>query len=88
MHVYTFCHTNNVACNIQPKSDVCVAIDKHHRLKLRSCYATWRTSPVKEVIAYGYVVRIITLNNSIYSLVCASVEEAHELAEAIQDKLG
>ena len=86
MHVYTFCHTNNVDCNIKPSSDVCVGIDKKRRLKLRSCYATWRTSPIKEVTAYGYVVRVIT-TNSIYSIVCTSVEEAHMLAEAIRDHL-
>ena len=86
MHVYTFCHTNNVACNIKPSSDVCVGIDKKHRLKLRSCYATWRTSPVKEVKVYDYAVHVHTVN-SCYSILCETRTEAAKLADAIIDKL-
>ena len=86
MHVYTFCHTNNVDCNIKPSSDVCVGIDKKHRLKLRSCYATWRTSPIEEVKVYDYAVHVHTLN-SYYSIMCKTTKEARKLADAILDHL-
>lgn len=86
MHVYTFSSTNNVSCNIKPYSEVCVGIDKKHRLKLRSCYATWRTSPVESVVVTGYTVHVNTLNSR-YSLMCASHSEADKLADAIRDQL-
>ena len=86
MHVYTFCHTNNVDCNIKPSSDVCVGIDKKHRLKLRSCYATWRTSPIEEVKVYDYAVHVHTAN-SVYSILAETRTEAAKLADAIIDQL-
>ena len=86
MHVYTFCHTNNVDCNIKPSSDICVGIDKKHRLKLRSCYATWRTSPIEEVKVYDYAVHVHTAN-SCYSVLCENPREARRLADDILDHL-
>ena len=90
MHVYTFCGTNNVNCNIRTNSEICVGIDKKNRLKIRSCYATWRTSPIEEVVVYedmfSDIVYVYTTNSS-YSIACSSIKEAHMLADAIRDHL-
>ena len=90
MHVYHFLGTNNIDCNIKFNSEICIATDKKNRLKIRSCYATWRTSPIEEVKVYDDVfsdtVNIYTYN-SVYSIACDSIEEAHRLAEAIRDHL-
>ena len=83
MNVYHFIGTNNIECNIKPVSEICIAIDKKHRLKIRSCYATWRTSPIEDTKVYndmfGDIVHIYTCN-SVYSIGCASAKEALKLA--------
>ena len=86
MHVYTFRHTDNVDCNIKPGSEVCVGIDKKNRFKLRSCYATWRTSPIEEVKVCNHSVHVNTAN-SCYSILCDTTREARRLADAILDRL-
>ena len=90
MHVYHFIGTNNVDCNIQPHSEICVSINKNGCLKLRSCYATWRTSPIEDVKIYdGFfsdVVYVHTANSS-YSIACNSIKEARMLADAIRAEL-
>ena len=90
MHVYTFCGTNNVNCNIRPNSEICVGVNKNGCLKLRSCYATWRTSPIEDVKVYdGFfsdIVYVYTANSS-YSIACDSIKEANKLADAIRDHL-
>ena len=89
MHVYTFYGTNNVDCNIRPNSDICIGIDKKNRLKLRSCYATWRTSPIKEVKIFDILIKVVHIytTNSTYSIICNSNKEAIRLAKAIQEHI-
>ena len=86
MHVYTFCHTNNVDCKIITCSDVCVGIDKLNRFKLRSSYATRSTSPIEEVEVCDYAVHVHTAN-SCYSILCENPREARRLADDILDHL-
>ena len=90
MHVYTFYGTDNAACNIRPNSDICISIDKKQRLKLRSCYATWRTSPIKEIKVFddmlSKIIHIYTANST-YSIMCSSFKEARMLADTIREHL-
>ena len=86
MPVYTFCHTNNIDCNINPGSDICVSVDREKHLKLRSCCTTWITSQIQSVKTNTYIVRVYTTNSN-YSIMCKNNKEAHELAEAILDQI-